>query len=171
MNTLILSLLLACGGADVHHDHVHEGDHDGDHAHEHEGDPAHKGEPAANDGAIEGPLGTYTARLEPSGDTLKLVVVDGEGKPVPAQGEARVMLTGTGEQAQRVVLTANGEAWTGAAKAEGAPGYLAVVSVTVGGHQESARLSWGSVPEAAPAPAPHDHDDGGHEHGGEDHQH
>lgn len=178
MNTLLLALLLACGGAEAPQGHDHERDdaHDakGDHAH----DDAHHGEAAAKDGAIEAPLGTYTARLEPSGKVLKLVVTDASGKPVAAEGEARVMLTGTGEDPQKVVLTADGEVWAGAARAEGAPGYLAVVSVTVGGHQESARMLWGDVPEAKPAQEPHghgdggnDHGDGGHDHGGDGHQH
>lgn len=179
MNPLILSLLLACGGAEAPHDH----DHEGEHAHDAEGDPAHDdgahdgahddhhGEAAATDGPIEAPLGTYTARLEPSGGALKLIVVDGEGEPVAAEGEAKVMLTGTGEEAQRVVLSASGDAWTGAAKAEGAAGYLAVVTVTVDGHQESARLTWGDVPEAKPAAETHGHGDGGHDHGEGGHDH
>lgn len=181
MNTLILSLLLACGGAaEAPHGHDHEGEHahdgEGDHAHDeghhdeaHAGD--HHGEAAAKDGTIEAPLGAYTARLEPSASALKLVVMDGEGKPVAAEGEAKVMLTGTGEESQKVVLAASGDAWTGAAVAEGAPGYLAVVNVTVGGHSESARLTWGDVPEAKPAPEPHDHGEGGHDHGAGGHNH
>ncbi len=179
MNTLILALLLACGGTEAPHGHDHEGDHahdaKGDHAHDdaHHDDGHHDDahEAAAEGGPIEGPLGTYTAHLEPSGDALKLVVTDSEGKPIVAEGEAKVMLTGTGEEAQKVVLTADGDGWTGAAKAEGAPGYLAVVSVTVGGHEESARLTWGEVPAQKGAPEPHDHGDGGHDHGDGGHQH
>jgi hypothetical protein len=174
MTTLILSLLLACGG-----------DTEAPHGHDHAATPAQpavvepvappadqQAEAAATPGAtIEAPLGTYTARLEPSADALKLVVVDGEGKPVAAEGEAKVMLTGTGEEAQKVVLAASGDAWTGSAKAAGATGYLAVVNVTVGGHQESARLTWGDVPEAKAAPAPHAHEEGGHDHGEGGHKH
>ena len=150
MNTLIVSLLLACGGAQAPHSHPDE----------------HHAAAAATGGPIEAPLGAYTARLEPSAGALTLMVVDAKGKPVAAEGEARVMLTGTGEEPQRVVLTASGNAWTGDAKTEGAPGYLAVVNVRVAGHQESARLTWGEVATAEPAPRPHDHDHGehGHEH-------
>lgn len=174
MNTLILSLLLACGGSEAPHGHDHEGKHahdaEGDYAHD-DGHPDgahddHNGEAATN-GLIEAPLGAYTARLEPSAGALKLTVVDAEGKPVAAEGEAKVMLTGTGEEPQKVVLAASGDAWTGAAKTEGAPGYLAVVNVTVGGHQESARLTWGEVATAKPAPQPHDHGDGADDHGHE----
>ena len=177
MTTLIIAFLLACGGTEAPHGHDHEGehahDHDakGDHAHDDAHHDDHRGEAAAKGGPIEAPLGTYTARLEPSGDALKLVVIDSEGKPVTAEGEAKVMLTGTGEEAQKVVLTADGEAWTGSAKAEGAQGYLAVVSVTVGGHEESARLTWGDVPDQKAAPEPHDHGDGGHDHGEGGHDH
>ncbi|TNE90584.1 MAG: hypothetical protein EP330_07795 [Deltaproteobacteria bacterium] len=177
MKTLILALLLACGGAEAPHRHDHEGEgahaHDakGDHAHDDAHHDDHHGEAKAEGGAMTAPLGAYTARLEPSADALKLVVTDADGKPVAAEGEAKVMLTGTGEEAQKLVLAADGEAWTGAAKAEGAPGYLALVSVSVGGHEESARLTWGEVPEQKAAPEPHDHGDGGHDHGDGGHGH
>jgi hypothetical protein len=180
MTQLSLALLLACGGTEAPHGHDHDGDHahhdDGGHAHE-EGhghdhhEEAHHDAPATTGGAIEGPLGAYTARLEPGGDTLRLVVLDAEGKEIPAAGKAKVLLTGTGEEAQKVVLTASGEAWTGAAKVGSAPGYLAVVSVTVDGHQESARLTGGDVREQKPAPEPHDHGDHAHDHGEGSHGH
>ena len=183
MNTLILALLLACGSAEAPHGHDHEGDHahdaKGEHheapedeAHHDDGhhDDGHHDEAAAKD-TIEAPLGAYTARIEPSADTLKLVVIDAEGKAVVAERDARVLLTGTGEAPQKVILVPSGEAWTGPAKVEGAPGYLAVVTVSVGGHQESARLTWGEVPAAKPAPAAHDHDDAAHDHGDGAHSH
>lgn len=160
--TLLISLLLACGAPSAPHDH----DHDEAHAHEAEGGHAHEAPKPAATGRIEAPLGVYTARLEPSADALALTVVDAEGEPVPAAGEARVMLTPTGGEPQRVVLTASGDRWTGPAKASGAPGYLAVVNVEIGGAKESARLTWGEVPEVAPAPEPHDHAQGGHDAGG-----
>lgn len=174
MNALVFALLVACGATP--HDHDHPEGHDGDHVHHEEGDH-HEGHDAEG-AAIEAPLGSFTARLVPSADALELVVLDG-GEPVAAEGEARVMLTGTGGEAQRVVLAPSGSSWKGAAKAAGAPGYVAVVQVAVGGHTESARLTWGTVPEAAPAPEPedhggdgHDHGDGGHAHDhGSDHEH
>lgn len=167
MTTLLLALLLACGDADAPHGHAHAGDHahevDGTHAHE----EAHPGEhhgAQVEGGPIEAPLGTYTARLEPSADALKLVVLDGAGEPVAAEGEAKVMLTGTGEEAQKLVLAGDGEAWTGAARAAGASGYVAVVSVGVGGHPESARLTWGEIVEPEVAGEPHAHGDAEHAH-------
>jgi len=173
MSKLFLTFLFACGGAEAPHDHDHDGEaghHDGEAAHHEE---PHHDAPGTAATPIEAPLGAYTARLEPGSGALTLVVVDADGKPVPATGNARVMLTGTGEAPQKVMLSASGEAWTGAAKVEGAPGYLAVVSVTVGGHPESARLTWGEVPEQKPAPKPHDHGDGAHDHdeGGHGHPH
>ena len=177
MNTLTLALLLACSGTEAPkgHDpdrkHAHNDQAKGAHAHDNAHHNDEHGEVAAKGGPIEAPLGAYTARLEPTGDALKLVLTDGEGKSVAAEGEARVMLTGTGEEAQKIVLTADGEAWTGPAKAEGAPGYLAVVSVTVGGHEESARLTWGDVPEQKAAAEPHEHGQGGHDHGDHGHHH
>lgn len=182
MNIFLLALLLACGGTETPHGHDH--DAEGTHAHGAEAPPDHHTsdskaahhhdhpgvvEPVG--GAIEAPLGTYTARLEPSAESLTLVVTDAEGKPLPAEGEARVMLTGTGEASQKLVLSADGERWSGEAKAVGATGYLAVVSVSVGGHEETARLTWGEVPEQAAAPEPHDHGDGGHDHGPGGHVH
>lgn len=164
MNSLVIVLLLGCGTSDHGHSHGPGGAHDHGDPHDH-GEPADDDEHAhdeghhgAEGGVIEAPLGAYIARLKPSAGALELVVLDGEGEPVAAEGEAKVVLTGTGEEAQRVVLTASGDTWTGAAKAEGASGYLAVVNVSVGGHQESARLTWGAEP------APHDHGDEGHGH-------
>jgi len=167
MNVLF-ALLLACGGPAPHehghdHDAGHAHDHDADHANHHEDVQPHDGDGAAADegaDAIEAPLGTHTARLEPSADALRLVVLDDQGAPVKAQGQAKIVLTGTGEDPQRVVLEADGDGWSGPARASGAKGYLAVVNVKLGGARQSARLTWGEVPEAAPAPAPHDHPDG-----------
>ena len=152
-----LALLFACG-------EPHSHPHDGDHAHDHsEG----KAEPAKA-GAIEAPLGAYTARLEPGAEKLRLVVVDADGKAAAAEGEARVVLTGAGEEGQRLVLTADEGGWSGAAKAAGAKGYTAVVSVQLGGDKQVARLTWGEVSEAPPEAAGHDgHKHGeGHKHGG-----
>ena len=169
MNMPIIALLMACGGQ-VPHSHDGDGNHVHNEASDHGDDDKHDRAHHAKE-AIEAPLGTHTARLEPTADSLKLVVVDGEGKAVAAGGEAKVMLTGTGEEAQKVILKASGDGWTGAAKAEGASGYLAVVTVSVGGHQESARLVWGDVPEAGPAREAHDHGDEALDHGDHGHQH
>ena len=164
MNPLILMFLLACG--DAPHDH--------DHPHEH-GDPAHEGHAHDDDAMakpaamIEAPLGSHTARLTPSAESLELVVLDAKGQPVTAEGEARVVLTGTGEAAQRVVLAPSGASWTGSAKAVGAPGYVAVVQVTVRGNRDSARFTWGEVPKTEPAPHDHAGDHAGHDHAGHDH--
>jgi hypothetical protein len=123
---------------------------------------------------VEAPLGAYTVRLSPTADALTLELIDADGQSIAATGEARVFLTGTGEAPQRVVLQAMDSTWTGAAKAAGAPGYVAVVSLKLGDNAESARLTWGTVP-GTPAPeghgstegsgAAHDHGAGSHSHG------
>ena len=77
-------------------------------------------------------------------------------------GDAKVVLTGVGEEAQRVTLSPTEGGWSGPAKAAGAPGYVAVVSVTLDGTKQSGRVTWGEVPEPAAAPA-HDHGDGDEE--------
>ncbi|MBX2802567.1 MAG: hypothetical protein KTR31_33110 [Myxococcales bacterium] len=164
----LIAWILACGTSTE--THSHEGH---DHAHEEgQGNDAEQ----APSGPVEGAMGAYTVRLEPSAEALRLVVVDAEGTAVKAEGNAQVLLTGLGEAPQRVLLSADGEAWTGAAKAAGAAGYVAVMRVPVAGNQESARLTWGTVPEqvAAPPAAEHDHGEAGHghDHGeGGDHTH
>ena len=170
--TAALLLLWACGEGD--HDHGH--DHEGEGGHEHveptpaaEADPA----PAAEAASVAFPafaLGGWTAQLEGTGEGLKLTAKDASGAAVAPAGEARVVLTGTGQEQQRVVLKPGDGAWTGAAKASGATGYIAVVSMAIEGEKETARVTWGEVPavKAAPKAEEHPHegdDDDGHGHG------
>lgn len=173
--TTALFLLAGCGEAD--HDHAH--DHDAASGHEHASPastPAAAPAPAAASAPAAAPadfaLGAWTARLEASADGLRLTARDASGAAVAPTGEARVVLTGTGQAEQRVVLAADEAGWSGPAQAAGAPGYIAVVSLEVDGHAESARVSWGEVPAAAPAPQAaepaHEHEAGtgdGHDHG------
>lgn len=137
-----------------------------------EPDPVQKrsGDPVASV-AIEAAMREHTARLTPGGDHLMVEVFDSEGASVAPTGEGKMVLTGTGEAPQRLVLTPAESGWKADATLSGAPGYLAVVSVPIGGATQSARFSWGDVPQAGPAPAPHahgaddhDHDDGDHDH-------
>ncbi len=153
-STLAASLLLL-SACERDHDHAH------DHAEPTQAAPpvASPAPPAAST-AQEAALGSHKARLEVVGEGLRLTVTDPSGAAVPPAGEARVVLTGTGEAEQRVVLSPSGEGWQGAAKASGAPGYVAVLSLELAGHTETARLSWGEVPVPAPAPAPHAHPEG-----------
>jgi hypothetical protein len=155
----VLTLLFACGEA---HDHPHPHD---DHAHEAHEAPAPK-EQGATQKNFEGKLGDFTAKLEPSAQSLRLIVVDGSGKPIQATGEARVVLTGAGEAEQRLVLTADDDGWTGAGKATGAAGYQAVVTLEVSGVQQVATIGWGQAPDPKPTEAHgHDHgNDDGHGH-------
>lgn len=135
-----------------------DGDHD--HAHDH-AEPGHPASPATPAGsAREAALGSHKARLEVVAEGLRLTVTDASGAAVTPTGEARLVLTGTGEAEQRVVLSPSGEGWQGPAKVSGAPGYVAVLSMELAGHTETARLSWGEVPAPAPAPAPHPHPEG-----------
>lgn len=169
-----------------HHDHDNaaaEADHDGAHGH---GDHGHgeQGHRAQGDGeakpqaaaaAATAPapfaLGSAQGVLVATAEGLRLTVTDAAGTAVSPAGEAKVLLTGTGEDPQRVVLKADGDGWSGPARAAGAPGYIAVVSLELGGHTESGRTTWGTVPAVeaaakAEAPTPDDHDDGhGHGHG------
>jgi len=174
---LIASLaLVSVGCADEHgHDHAPGADHH--HGHAPAADPSAAVATAAEAAPARGPsepvaltLGAWKATLEPSGETLKLVVRGPDG-PVPPVGDAKVVLTGTGEDEQRVTLAPAGDAWSGPAKAAGAPGYVAVVSVTLDGRTESGRAVWGDVPEPAPADHGHEHGADGHDHGGGDHGH
>jgi len=170
--TTILFLMLAC--STTPHEH---GDHDHDHG---DGTHTHAEEkpaaaPSADSEAIEAQVAGHTLRVEPSAKTLKITVVDGEGKPVAASGEARVLLTGTGDKPQRIMLQPDGDAWTGPAIAAGADGYVAVIKLKIGGIDQATRVTWGDVPEAAPpTPAPaHDHgaEGHGHDHGPGGHSH
>ena len=183
MIPVLFGLFIACGSPGPHdHDHgdgPHSHDH-GDKGHDHgkaaKAEPkADKAEDAGASEVMEGKLGDHTARLARTAEGLRLVVHDADNKPVTPAGEARVVFTGTGEEEQRVVLSADGEAWTGAAKATGAKGYLAVISVEIGGAKQTARLTWGDVPEPKAAAEPHDHDHGdgahAHEHGDHTHKH
>ncbi len=158
-----------------HHDHDNtaaKAHHDDDHGHADHGHAAPtaagpaEGAPAPPAFALGGAQGALVATAE----GLRLTVRDAAGAPVAPAGEAKVVLTGTGEAPQRLVLKPDGDGWAGPAKAAGAPGYVAVVSVALGGHTESGRTSWGALltVEAAPAPAPaHDAGDAdeGHGHG------
>ncbi len=169
--TLLIALMIGCSSAPVPHDHGPDGHDHGAEAPVHEANDGKATKPEST--LHEAKIGKGTARLESSADGLRLVVLDASGAAVAAEGEARVVLTGTGEAPQRVLLAADDEAWTGAAKAEGAPGYIAVVSVNIDGAQETARITWGKVPEpkAAPAKVEHGHDEGGHDHGDGGHAH
>jgi len=173
----LLALLMGCVET---HDHVHP--HGADHAHGH--DEAHDhghgpaeapaAEPqgdgdadAAEEGgeaAIEAPLGDHRARLEPSADRLKMVVLDPAGQPIPPSGPAKVVLTGVGEDEQRIELKAGADGWSGAAKAAGAKGYTAVISVGIDGVKQVAKITWGDVPKAGHGHA-HPHGEAGHAHG------
>ena len=97
-------------------------------------------------------FGTAQETVLASDGGLRLTVRDAAGPVIGSGGEARVVLTGTGEDPQRVVLTVDGDAWTGSAGAAGAPGDTAVTSVTFRGHTETERVTWGTVPadEAPP---------------------
>jgi hypothetical protein len=172
-------LLSGCGDSAPSHDDEHgHGHHDHDNAaaqadhghgeHEH-ADPTAPGSTASASPAFA--VGSASATLAAAGAGLRLTLTDSGGAPVSPSGEARVVLTGTGEEPQRVVLRPDGEGWSGSAKATGAPGYIAVVSVELGGHTETGRTSWGSVPRVETVPKPGappsaDHDgEHGHGHG------
>ena len=168
---LALSLLLAgCG----------EHDHDGGHGHEHgdaaghaEHDAAPTPAPAKVAAAAAVPsapldltLGHHGAQLAVRDGGLDLTLAD----EAPA-GEARVVLTGVGQEPQKLVMTAGESGWTTDAKTTGAAGYVAVVTWTHDGNTESARVQWGDVP-VAKAPEKVEHDDhGDHPHGAGGHNH
>ncbi len=182
---MFLFALLACGGeaptpaADDHgHDHAkgeaHEGHDEGhghDHAEGHDHDAGHAAKVPVDATEVVVAMGSHKARLVPGGGQLELQVLGEDGTPVAAEGEAKMVLTGTGQAEQRIVLKGEGTSWKGEAKLDGAKGYLAVVSVPVGGATQSARFVWGEVPAPAPASAPHGHGKGDHDHGGGDHNH
>ena len=188
--TLFLALMIACGthphdeGSHSHDDATEAHDADGQHAAEdhheaHHADGQHEASETAPTEPVEANLGSHTGRLEPGDDAVRLVILAADGTTLPSQGEARMVLTphnadGSAQEQQRVVLSSDGSGWTGPAKAAGAAGYVAVVSVTIDEKQESGRFSWGQVPAAEPVEHDHDkaheHGEGGHEHGqGHDH--
>ncbi len=186
-------LFAACGESDHDHGHDHDVEHaaghddgagqDADeghakgHAKGHDADGGHEkhegGDADAGHGAAAGPvtvaLGAGQATLTPAAKALRLTLTDATGAPVAPSGKARIVLTGTGAPPQRVVLEPVEGGWTGPADAASAPGYVAVISLEIDGRVETARATWGDVPEAAPAPdAPADdaaEEDGGHGHG------
>jgi hypothetical protein len=98
-------------------------------------------------------------------------MVDSHGAAVVPEGEAKIVLLGTGLEEQRLTLLAVDGGWAGPARVAGAKGYTAVVSVTVGGATESGKVSWGELPRVKPAPAKHDHSQDGHDHGAKNHDH
>lgn len=155
----VVAMLTACEGTPDPHPHPHP--------HDANATPASSTAPRTST-PPEVALGGDRARLEPSADALTLIVTDSAGVPIAASGEARVQLTGTGEPAQRIVLKPDGASWTGEARAAGAKGYVAVVSVELDGHTESARFTWGEVPSTSHThgddPA-HNHEAAGHQHG------
>jgi len=155
-----------------HHDHDNAPEkeaHDHDDAHGHGGQD-HDQAPAS-DKPTPFMLGSHKATLTPTGDGVRLQLTAADGSAVAPAGVARMVLTGTGEEQQRVELSPDGGTWVGKAKASGAAGYVAVVSVELDGHKQSGKVSWGTVPETKSAPkaaeAPHG-DEGaahGHQHG------
>lgn len=186
MSRLLPVLVLLLAGCPHDHDHDHAGGHDHDHKHgeeaPHEHAPAEAteapaeaapAEDAAAGEAVSFPLGAWTGSLTVAADSLKLTLAGADGAAVAAEGEAKVVLTGVGEEAQRLTLPAADGGWAGPAKATGAKGYTAVVSVTVGGVTESGKATWGDVPAPKPVEPKDDHDheaghshehDGGHSH-------
>ena len=192
MNRCVFALFLLFAGCSQDHDHGHGHDAKHDHGHDHAEAAGHdhgedhaegaghnhvaehaKLEPMAAVAVTPGafPVGAWMATLEPSATSLKLTLVDSRGGAVAPEGEAKVVLTGTGMEEQRLTLPVADGGWAGAAKAAGAKGYTAVVSVTVGGTSESGKVLWGEVPEAKAAPKAHGHGEGGHEHGEGSHAH
>ena len=127
MTTSLLGLLLACGTTT----------------------PSDAPTPVEDETPASGPqdvaVGDYTFRLHPSADQVRIEVLDSSGAPIPAEGEVQVVLTGTGEDPQRIRLQPSGTSWTGPAKATGAPGYVAMISVPIDGRPQAARLTWGNV--------------------------
>jgi len=184
--TAALLTLAGCSESDDGHDHGHDHDHGHGHGGDHDAAPAAKTPPAPppeaaappKQGPVEASLGAHTAQLQPTADGLRLTVTGADGAAIQPVGEAKVVLTGTDEEPQRLVLKPDGAGWSGAAKAEGAKGYVAVVSLKVGDHTETARASWGEVPAPASAPSAkkdgdhgHGEEQGGHDHAGHDHKH
>ena len=144
------------------HDHGAAHDHDGEHSHDaaHAHDEGHSHD-AEHAPAMEGRLGAYVVAVAPAEGTLGLTLKDASGTASAPVDVLRVVLTGTGQEPQRLVLAKQGEAYQAPAATTGAAGYVAVVSAEIDGKTESTRITWGDVPEAHG----HDHGDGhSHEH-------
>jgi hypothetical protein len=167
--TTIAAAFLLMSGCDSHDDD-HDHGHGHDEAHEAQETPPAAEETQAAAAPVEAPLGEGTVSLTPAADRIHLTLTDAAGAAVAPDGEVRVVLTPTGGEEQRIVLSPDGEGWSGTASAAGASGYVAVVSRQQDGETQTARLTWGDAPEA-PAEVPeHEHDeedkdDGNHDHG------
>lgn len=120
--------------------------------------PAADPTPAARANGHAAPLGDGQAEVVVADGQLRLYVTGPDGAPVAPEGEARVVLTPHGGQERRLVLAPAGDHFAAPTDADVAKGATAVVSATVGGVEQSARITWG---EAA---KPHEHGDGGHHH-------
>ena len=166
--TLAVALLLLSGCDSHDDDHEHGHGHEG--AHEPVPPPAPEATPAPTPEAIpvEVALGDATLRLVPADQSIQLTLLDTTGAVIPPQGEARVVLTATGGEEQRVVLQPGEEGWSGPATATGASGYVAVVSLSQDGQSQTARMAWGDAPQApteAPEEPAHSHEESAHDHG------
>ncbi len=191
MNRFVVALFLLLVGCNQEHGHGHGHDAAHDHGHGHEQAAGHAHGEAHEEGAghnhgadhakppeavSSAPMapaaflvGLWTATLNPSEDALRLTLVDSGGGAVVPEGEAKIVLVGTGLEEQRLTLPVVDGGWAGPAKVTGAKGYTAVVNVTIQGTTESGKVSWGEVPEVKPAPPTHDHGEKGHDHGEKGH--
>lgn len=157
-------LVTACGESAPPEDDAHGHGH-----HDHDADPG--GHDHADSPNTPGTfrVGSHNARLLTSAKGIRLQLTASDGSRVTPSGVARVVLTGTGEDSQRLELTPEGDGWVAVAKAHGAPGYVAVVRVELDGHTEAGRVSWGAVPELSAPPTsttgPTDDDGDAHGHG------
>lgn len=161
-----LLLATACGSAD---DHGHDHGHGHDHAATEPKPPAAPTDAApapAADAPAEAALGAWTVHLSATADALSLTAFDSEGNPVAPSGSVRVELTPAGADAQSLTLEPDGDAWSGAAQ-PGDGAYMAVITATVDGTEQTARImAQGAAPPAAPAAGD---PVGGHDHAGHDH--
>jgi len=193
MNRLVFALFLLLLGCNQDHDHGHGHDAAHDHGHGHDQAAGHAHEAAHEPGAGHNhgaehdtppeavssatlspaafPIGAWTATLHPFGEDLRLTMVDSAGVTVVAEGEAKIVLSGTGLEEQRLTLPAVDGGWAGPARVTAAKGYTAVVNVTIAGTTESGKVSWGELPKVKASPAPHDHGGKSHDHGAKDHDH
>lgn len=168
--TTIAAALLLISGCDSHDDD-HDHGHGHDEAHEAQETPPAAEVTQAAAAPVEAPLGEGTVSLTPAADRIHLTLTDAAGAVVAPDGEIRVVLTPTGGEEQRIVLSPDGEGWSGAAIAAGASGYVAVLSHQQNGETQTARLTWGDAPEAPAEVAEepeHEHEDkkdGDHNHG------
>jgi hypothetical protein len=187
---MLLVALLACTPAPDAHDHGdgHGHDHgEGAHKHEAPGSTAEAAAPADNAAKavhpaptepVEAWIGAHTVRLQPSAEALTLTLLGADAEPVKPSGEAKVVLTASDGASQRLVLKPTGDGWSAAARAAGASGYVAVVSMDIDGSKQVTRLAWGDAPTPAAAPAHphgsgggHPQGSGGHDHGPGGHKH